>query len=102
VRDNADCTLRDLQAEGITNQILATPLKPRVTAVRSSGNFTTAGLRVWAQYSTYLAGSEEPGQGCLIQHNLFSESGCLTTLTAGVKQLGDAVHHRFLTTIGTS
>lgn len=96
VRDNVDRTLRDLHAEGITTQSLAVSPLPGVAAVRSSGYFNTAGLRVWAQYSTYLAGSTEPGQGRLIQHSMFVESGCRAALTADITQLTDSVHHAFL------
>jgi hypothetical protein len=101
VHDNADRTLRDLHARGITTQTLATPPLPGATAVRSSGYFSTAGLGVWGQHSTYVAGSAGPGQGCLILHSVFVESGCLTTLTTDIAQLTDSVHHAFLAVLKT-
>jgi hypothetical protein len=101
VRDNADCTLRDLGAEGVITSILATPPTPGVCAVRSSGYFSTAGLWVWAQYSTYLAGSDASGQGRLIQHNMFIESGCQARLGDDIIQVGNAIHYAFLGAINT-
>jgi hypothetical protein len=101
VRDNADCTLRDLDAEGVTTSILATPPTPGVCAVRSSGYFSTAGLWVWAQYSTYLAGSDIPGQGRLIQHSIFIESGCQARLSDDIIQVSNAIHYAFFNTVNT-
>jgi hypothetical protein len=102
VHDNADRTLRDLHAGDITTQSLAAPPLPGVTAVRSSGYFNTAGLRVWGQYSTYVASSTEPGQGRLILHSVYVGSGCRATLTTDITQLTDSVHHAFLTALKTS
>jgi len=100
VRNNADCTLRDLDAVDVTIHVLNTPPLSGVTAVRSSGYFGTAGLWVWAQYSTYVAGSEEPGQGRLIQHAVFIESGCQAQLGGDISQLSDAIHQAFCTELG--
>jgi hypothetical protein len=102
VHDNVDRTLRDLHADDITTQTLATPQTPGVAATRSSGYFHAAGLRVWGQYSTYLGGSDLPAQGRLIQHSVFIESGCRAMRTAGITQLTDSVHHAFLTALETS
>jgi hypothetical protein len=99
VHDNADRTLRDLHARGITTQTLATPPLPGAIAVRSSGYFSTARLGVWGQHSTYVAGSAGPGQGCLILHSVFVESDCRATLTMDIAQLTDSVHHAFLTAL---
>jgi hypothetical protein len=101
VRDHADCTLGDLHAEEITTRTLMTPQLPRTTAVRSSGYFSTAGLWIWAQYSTYVAGSTRADQGQLIQHSVFIESGCRTRLSDNVTQLNDAIHQAFLADIST-
>lgn len=98
VRDNADCTLRALHSDNISTQDLAAPPAPGVAAVRSSGYFDTAGLRVWAQYSTYIAGFD----GLLILHNMFIESSCREKLHDDVAQLSNAVHHAFLATISTT
>jgi hypothetical protein len=101
VRDHADCTLRALHAEGITTHTLVTPQLPGATAVRSSGCFSAAGLWVWAQYSTYVAGSTRADQGHLIQHSMFVESGCRVRLCDSVSQLSDAIHQAFLADIST-
>jgi hypothetical protein len=101
VCDHADCTLRDLHAEEITTHTLMTPQFPGTTAVRSSGCFSTAGLWIWAQYSTYIAGSALADQGQLIQHSVFVESGCRAGLSDTVTQLSDAIYQAFLTNIGT-
>jgi hypothetical protein len=97
VHESADCTLRDLAAAGITTQIVDTPLLPAATAVRSSGYFGVAGLWVWAQYSTYVFGSETPGQGRLIEQAVFVESGCQARLADDIAQLTHAVYRAFAT-----
>jgi hypothetical protein len=101
VRDNAECTLRGLDAAGITACALATPPMPGVIAVRSSGYFSIDRLPVWAQYSTYIAGSTVSCESRLIQHSVFVESGCRATLSDDITQLSDAVHQAFLSTIDT-
>jgi hypothetical protein len=101
VCDHADRALRDLHAEAITTHTLMTPQLPGTTAVRSSGYFATAGLWIWAQYSTYIAGSTRTDQGRLTQHSVFVESGCRARLSDNVTQLSDAIHQAFLADIGT-
>jgi hypothetical protein len=96
VLGNAACILRDLDAHDITTRVLTAPPKPGVLAVRSSGTFTIARLCVWAQYSTYLAGSEQPAAGRLIMHNVFVESGYRTRLVDDIIELSDAVHQGFI------
>lgn len=89
-----------LDATDITIQVLTTPPTPGVVAVRAGGYFSIAGLRVWAQYSTYIAGSEQLGAGRLIAHGVFVESGCQTRLAEDVTRLSDAVHLGFVASIG--
>lgn len=101
VRNNADCTLRDLAAAGVTVDFVDTPPLPGATAVRSSGYFGVAGLWLWAQYSSYVAGSEEPGQGRLIEHAVFVESGCQARLSDDIARLTHAVYRAFVTTAAT-
>ena len=95
VVDNAARTLYDLNASGITRQTLATPQFPDVCAVRASGYLTAVGLRIWAQFSTYLAGSHEAAGGRLIQHSLFVTTQRRTQLRTDIAVLSDAVHHVF-------
>ncbi|MBO0885172.1 MAG: hypothetical protein J2P17_33565 [Mycobacterium sp.] len=99
VRDNADCTLRDLDAEDITTSTPVASMIPGVTAVRCNGYFTAAGQRVWAQYSIYVVGSAVLGEGRLIQHSLFIESSCRARLTDGIAQLSNAVQRAFIDSI---
>ena len=89
MRDDADCTLRDLDADDITTSIPAASLIPGVTAVRCSGYFTAAGQRVWAQYSTFVAGFTVSGEGRLIQHSLFVDASCRARLTDDITQLSN-------------
>jgi hypothetical protein len=95
VRNNAGCTLRGLAAARITVEFVETPLLPGATAVRSSGYFEVAGLWLWARYSTYVAASEEPGQGRLIEHAVFVESECQARLRDDIARLTHAVYQAF-------
>jgi hypothetical protein len=105
VRDNADRTLRDLNAENITAGALAAPPPPAATAVRSSGYCTIAGRPVWAQFSSYVAGPTPAARGLLIEHSLVIDSGCRARFDDDITHLSNAIHHAFLTaiehTIGT-
>jgi hypothetical protein len=97
LRANADCTLRGLSAENITAGALAAP--PPATAVRSSGYFTTAGRRIWAQFSTYVAAPTPAARGLLIEHSLIIDSDCRARLSDDITNLSNAIHHAFLTAI---
>jgi hypothetical protein len=97
IHSNADCTLRDLAALGITTHVVQTPPLPGAIAVRSSGYFTVAGLLLWSQYSTYVMGSEAPGQGRLIEQAVFIEAGCQARLGGDVAELTQAVYQAFAT-----
>jgi hypothetical protein len=101
VRENSDCTLCDLHADSITTYTLTAPTDPEVSAVRSSGYFSAVGRRVWAQYSTYLAGSAGPGQGVVIEHVLFVDAGCRARLRDDIAELSDTVHEAFLARLDT-
>ena len=95
VVDRAACTLQDLCASGVTTRALSTPLMPGVCAVRSAGYFTAARLRMWAQFTTYVAGSESPAMGRLIQHSLFVTTQRRTQLRMDIAYLSDSVHAAF-------
>ena len=98
VRNNADCTLRDLAAVDIITQAVDTPALPAAIAMRSSGYFEVAGLRLWAQYSTYVIGSKTPGEGRLIEHAVFIESGSQARLSGDVAELTRALHQALAAT----
>jgi hypothetical protein len=97
VRDNADRTLRDLAAVGITRALVDTTDLPGSLAGRSSGSFQITGRWVWAQYSTYVYGSTEPSQGRLIEHTIFVEAGSQARLGSDAAELTSAVYRAFVT-----
>ncbi|MBO0880358.1 MAG: hypothetical protein J2P17_08405 [Mycobacterium sp.] len=100
VEDNAECTLRDLGAGESIHTTVAPPPPPGVAAVRSSGYFNLAGRPTYASYQTYVAGSDQPGQGRLIQHCMFIDADCFFQLGTDTGQLTRAVHGAFRTAIG--
>ena len=95
ILQSCDCTLRKLDAVDIQTNALPIATDDGACAVRSSGFFSVAGLRIWAQYSYYVLGSEVPGQGRIVQQCLFVESGRLSSLTEDVAQLGDVMYTAF-------
>jgi hypothetical protein len=109
VYDNSACTLHDLNAPlgganaiiKATTEVLATPPMSGVNAVRSSGFFVFCKRWVWAQYNTYITGSEMPGQGCMLQQRLYVESTRHDELNADITQLSDAVDQAFITAMNT-
>jgi hypothetical protein len=52
-------------------------------------------LRLWGQFSTYIAGSEQPGSSRLVQHSLFVMTQRRTQLRTAIADLSDAVHTAF-------
>jgi hypothetical protein len=99
--DHATCTLRDLNASGVTTQTLETPAMPGVCAMRSAGYFTAARLRIWAQFRTYVAGSEHPGSGRLVQHSFFVTTQRRTQLRTDVAYFSEVVHNSFCALLDT-
>ena len=91
VRNNADRTLRDLGAVGITSQVVDASRLHGAVAVCSSGYFAAAGLWVWAQYSTYVFGSSELNRGRLIEHTIFIDSACQARLMGDVRELTQSI-----------
>ncbi|WP_044095789.1 hypothetical protein [Mycobacterium canetti] len=95
VVDHAACTLGDLDAAGVTTRVLDTPVAAGACGVRSAGYFTAAGLRIWGQFTTYVAGSERPGTGRLVQHTLFVVTRRRTQLRSDIAYLSDTVAGAF-------
>lgn len=95
LRHHCDCTLRELNAHEIETQALAAPQEPGTAALRSSGYFEATELRIWAQHSTYLRGSNDANQGRLVLHSVFVEASALHLFGNEIVQLSDAVHHAF-------
>ena len=100
--DRAACTLRALDASSVTTRVLDIPAIPGACAVRSSGCFTAARLRLWGQFSTYIAGSEQRSNGRLVQHSLFVMTQRRTQLRTAIADLSDAVHTTFRTIAQTA
>jgi hypothetical protein len=98
VRNNADCTLRDLAAVDIITQAVDTPALPAAIAMCSSGYFEVAGQRLWAQYSIYVIGSATSGEGRLIEHAVFVDAGCQARLSGDVAELTQAVYRALAAT----
>lgn len=101
VAESNDCTLRGLEAQGITTYPLSALSIPGVCAVRSSGYFTAAGRRLWAQYSTYIAASHSPGEGRLIAECIFVDADARARLRDDITELSDGVYAAFLAAIDT-
>ena len=64
-------------------------------AVRSSGYVTAAGLRMWAQLSTYVEGSNDHGNGRLLEHSLFVTTQRRTKLRGDIAELTQSAHAAF-------
>ena len=102
LHDHADCILRDLNADSITTYPLTVPTaSASAEAVRSSGYFTIAGRRLWAQYSTYLASDYAQSQGVLVHQVLFIESEYRADLRDDIADLSDEVHQAFVGLLDT-
>lgn len=92
---NASCTLNALGASGITIHNLTVSEQPEAWAVRSTGYVTAVGLRMWAQFSTYVAGSHDGGGGRLIEHSLFVITQRKAQLCCDIRELSDSVQAAF-------
>lgn len=111
VYNNADCTLRYLNtplgpAGSVvgrpTTQVVSTPPLSGVIAVRSSGSFVFCQDWVWAQYNTYIVGSELPGEGRMLHQSLYVAPGLRDEFAADVAELGNAVHEGFVRAVTTA
>jgi hypothetical protein len=102
VLDTSDRMLRDLGAEAITTYPLRMPTAGWAAAVRSTGYLSAAGQRIWLQYSTYLAGSESPGAGILIEHGIFALSDREASLFDDISELRNSIHDAFVSTVAAA
>lgn len=98
VSDNAERMLRDLGAVGIFTDTVPTPRLPHLVGVRTEGHVTIAGRRLWVGLSTYVAGSDAPRQGRLVQHSVFVDADCLFQLGADIGALTEAARTAFWAT----
>jgi hypothetical protein len=99
VEENAERTLRDLDADNVHSYSLAVAAGPSASAARSSGYFTADQRRIWAQYSTYM-GLDDDG-GFLIEHAIYVDAAQRALLRHDVEDLADAVHSVFLDRVDT-
>lgn len=98
IRFNADCTLRAGGAQDVTIHPLQTPISATMTAVRSSGHLTLANQqRIWAQYSTYIAGDDT--QGLLVEHGIFAVSDRRADLRNDITELSNAINDALVSTV---
>ena len=70
--------------------------------MRSSGYVTAAALRMWAQFSTYVEGSHDRGNGRLLEHSLFVTTQQRTQLRADLTELTDTVHAAFCASVAAN
>lgn len=94
------CTLDDIDAEGATTFTLTAAAVSDSFAVHSSGYFSVAGRRMWAQYNTYVAVSDAIGDGLLVTHSVFVSAERRAQLRDDVAELSDAVQCAFLSATG--
>jgi hypothetical protein len=88
---NASYTLNALGASGITIQNLTVAEQPETWSVRSTGYVTAAGLRMWLQFSTYVAGSQQAHCGRLIEHSVFTVTQRRARLRSDTRELSNTV-----------
>ena len=100
VADNAARTLRDFGASAISSRVLRIPPQRWVVAVRGEGVASLGARPVLMRQSNYLAGSEEPGAGRLIVHNLLVDTAALPRWSADMDRLSAAVQDGFVTSLG--
>ena len=56
---------------------------------------------MWTQITTYVAGSDGPGQGVLVEHVVFVDALVRARLRDDITELGDAVHEAFVAITNT-
>ena len=83
---------------GIFTHAPPTPPRPGLAAARGKGRLTIGGRQVWARFSTYLAGSDEPNGGRLVQHILYIDAHRLVEVAGTVRELTDTVAAEFWST----
>jgi hypothetical protein len=105
VRDNVDCTLRDLDANDITTCNLAASLTAGVTSVLSSGTFSLGGRRIWAQHANYLyaaASATSSNGGVLVEHDIYVDADCHDRFVHDIERLTCVVYEALLRSIGAA
>lgn len=96
VFSNAAGALRNMGATNIVTSVLSIPPAQGAAALRSRGAALTGDRRVWAQQSTYVAGSDQPQSGRLIVHSLFVDARCWARLAEDIMLMSNAVHQGFV------
>lgn len=106
VYENSACTLRDLRVplgdaatslDPPNTEVLPTSGKAGLIAVRSSGSFVFCRRWMWAQFNTYIACSEVPGQSRMLQQCLYSSKE--DELAGDLTYLAETVHDAFVAAV---
>lgn len=100
--DNADRSLRESGAIGIWTDVLVLPLWPGVAGVRTAGYPTLDGRMLWVEYTAYLRGSAEPGQGLLVEQIIATNAVAMLRLGKDIGALSGATKAAFLVHIGAT
>lgn len=100
VADNADRTLRDLEAVGIETTVLDVPAVAGAVAIRSCGYFAAGGLWLWAQHNHFVREFDGGAGGLVVQQVIVVESSRRAALDGDVTALGTALHAAFVEAIG--
>jgi hypothetical protein len=98
---NADTVMHSLDATDVAVKMLPVPPIRWVAAVRTNGTANIDGRNVWVQQSNYVAGSELPGAGRLIVHNLVVDSVVRDGLAEEISQLSSDVYQGFITSLSS-
>jgi len=98
----ADEGLWRWKAEGIRTDPVVLPHLPGVFGVRTDGYVTVDNQTVWVEYSTYVRGSAEPGQGLAVEQIFAAPAGPLMRLGVGIGALAEAVKDAFVEHIGAT
>ncbi|WP_284227654.1 hypothetical protein [Mycobacterium antarcticum] len=105
ITQSNDATLLDLGADSVSTHNLAGARSEGdgkgIAGVRSSGYYTLADRRFWAQYSTYYANDDARDIGVLLSHSVVVGADVRARLRGDIADLSDAVHSAFLTRADT-
>jgi hypothetical protein len=88
----AEHTLRGLAADSVVTTQLADPGRQARIGARSSGYFTLAGRRLWAQCSIYMQEPLLPELGWFIEQVVFVDADSRAWLRDDIDQLTGEVH----------
>ncbi len=91
-----DSSLRALGADNIVVVEIESPPVPGVSVISGSGQFMVDGRFIHGQFNYYASGSNEPGQGRMIQQCLYVDVSRRAEFEAGIALMGNALHSAFV------